>query len=208
VTGAARICPSPDVAGRLCGREPFPAIDQSSKVLGAGKYSLAVRAPKGVAGQWNLFYQHIPMACVDGPGSLAPNQPIQQTTCNRGDTTTPSCGAATREDFSYLVMKCPNQNLTFGACQAPDRSTPPVLSVLWTSMRATATTGMCTPVGNTTVDRCSPAPTGSVCPNGITVPFTPQLPGMLFVSVDSTTVVGGLTCGPVTLQYQTSAAAN
>jgi hypothetical protein len=205
VTGAARLCPNPEVAGRLCGREPFPAIDQASKPLGAGKYSLAVRAPKGVTGQWNLFYQHIPIVCVDGPGALVPGQTLQQTTCQHGDTTTPSCGATSRDDLSYVVVKCPNAPLAFAACA--ERPPLPVLSALWTSMRADATRGMCTPVGNTIVDRCGPAPTAA-CPAAATVTFTPAIPGMVFVSVDSTVVVGGPACGPFNLQYQTGAGAN
>src|SRR4029453_10015809 len=175
--------------------------------LGAGNYIVAVRAPKGVAGQWFLFFQHIPTTCVDGRVALVPGQQIQENTCQRGDNYAPSCGGTSREDLSYLVTKCPNVDLQFRACAGPDRSTPPVLSALWTSMQTSAASGLCTPIGNARVDQCNAAPAGSTCTHGgapAIVTILQDIPGMVLVSVDST-VVGTLSCGLVAVQYQTSA---
>jgi hypothetical protein len=200
-----RVCPNPDEVGKACGREPFPAIDHSSKPLGAGKYIVAVRAPKEVVGQWSLFYQHIPITCVDGREVLMPGRTLQENTCQRGDNYVPSCGPTSGVDVSHVVLKCPNHQLAFRACADPGKAPPLVLSALWTSMRAEAASGRCTPIGNARLDQCGLAP-GTSCETPAVVGITSSIPGMVMVSVDSTVVVGALACGGYALQYQTAAA--
>src|SRR6185436_7925354 len=120
-------CADPDVSGKKCGREAFPALQFGVKSeLPKGRYIVAVRAPKGITGTWSLFYNHVPAQCVDNaelnPVTAFTTFPVDgfATTCQQGDNDHPVCAPLAGDglDSTFLIMNCPNRTLGLKSCSA------------------------------------------------------------------------------------------